>query len=290
MTSGPIHEAPARTGASSHPPALPEGLVFDDEPRPGSVHMERAAARFARTEDGDEPFAPALEWFTWDRPTVSLGRHESASGFDAAALAAAGVPLCERPTGGRAVFHVDEWTYVALVPLAHPTLGGSLATSTRALTRLVASALEDAYGLRCDSAVEVTAGSLPAAVPPTCFARSFGYELTVGGRKLMGSAQRRGRRALLQQGSLLVGPGHEAIVGFLGGRGDRGAVVAAEQSLRAVTTNLTALLGGRPEAAAFRRALAAAWDQALREASTVVRASGSGESAAAPLDRPGHPS
>jgi len=28
--------------------------------------------------------------------------------------------------GGRAVYHADEWTYAALVPLSHPVLGGSL--------------------------------------------------------------------------------------------------------------------------------------------------------------------
>jgi lipoate-protein ligase A len=277
-------------GASSHPATDVPGPVFDDTPRPGAAHMARDAEDFAAAERGGDAGVPVLRWFTWDRPTVSLGRHESVARFDEAALAAAGIPLTVRPTGGRAVFHVDEWTYVALVPLDHPTLGGSLAASTRALTQVVATALERAYGLRCDGPDDAGTGDRRPAGPPTCFARSFGYELTVGGRKLMGSAQRRGRRALLQQGSLLVGPGHERIVRFLRDvAGDPGAV-AGEAALRDATTNLAALLGRRPDPGPFRAALAAAWSAALLRAPESGQSSGSGQAAAGPLDRPGRPS
>ena len=194
------------------------------------------------------------------------------------------------PHGGRAVFHVDEWTYVALVPLEHPTLGGSLAASTRALTQVVATALERAYGLRCDGPGHAGAEDRLPAGPPTCFARSFGYELTVGGRKLMGSAQRRGRRALLQQGSLLVGPGHEHIARFLRDAAGDPRAAAGEAALRNATTNLTALLGRRPDPGPFRAALAEAWHAALQGRPKTGGASGSGQASAAPLDRPGRPS
>ena len=41
-----------------------------------------------------------------------------------------------------------------------------------------------------------------------CFASTARHEVTVGGRKLVGSAQRRTAKAILQQGSVLLGPGH----------------------------------------------------------------------------------
>ena len=65
----------------------------------------------------------------------------------------------------------------------------------------------------------------------------------------MGSAQRRGSSALLQQGSLLVGPGHERLGRYLLG-GDPGGALA-----RGAVT-LTELLGRRPDPARFRAALA----------------------------------
>ena len=278
-------EAP-RAGASAFAGPPGGGLGFDDVPTAGATLMARHAAHFAAADATVGGIAPRLTWFTWDRPTVSLGRLESADGIDRDALAAAGIPLVVRPTGGRAVFHVDEWTYAAIVPLDQPRLGGSLAASTRALTAVIAAALAAAYGLRCDEPGDTRRppGAATLAASATCFARSFGYELTVGGRTLMGCAQRRGRRVLLQQGSLLVGPGHERLARFLSAGGS-----SAEAALGEATTNLSALLGGRPDPAPFRRALAAAWTAVgADEAGSAPQ--GSGQSRRGPLDSPGEPS
>jgi lipoate-protein ligase A len=48
-----------------------------------------------------------------------------------------------------------------------------------------------------------------------CFAKALSYELTVGGKKLVGSAQRRWQKAVLQHGSILLGPCHEKLGGYL---------------------------------------------------------------------------
>ena len=54
-----------------------------------------------------------------------------------------------------------------------------------------------------------------------CFASLARWEVKCGGRKLIGSAQRRVRGALLQHGSLLIGPGHRRLLELLpaGGEG-----------------------------------------------------------------------
>ena len=52
------------------------------------------------------------------------------------------------------------------------------------------------------------------AAPP-CFASTARHEIVLEGRKLVGSAQRRTARALLQQGSILLGPGHLRLADFL---------------------------------------------------------------------------
>jgi len=239
-----------------------EGLTVerDDLPVPGARLMARDGEAFARAEAAGG-CAPRLSWFRWDRPTLSLGRGQDPSTVDAARAAADGVPVVVRPTGGRAVFHVDEWTYAALVPLSHPTLGGSLAASCRAIVALVAAALERAYGLAADTGVArgVAAGPAGGIDRAACFGRAFGHELVIGGRKLMGSAQRRGRHVLLQQGSLLVGPGQERVLRYLVGPNpplDDASWSRAEADLAAGTTHLAALLGRRPEPEAFFVALA----------------------------------
>ena len=91
-----------------------------------------------------------------------------------------------------------------------------------------------------------------------CFNRAHGYELTIGGRKLMGSAQRRAGEALLQQGSLLVGPGHERLARYARDGDDSGR----EAALAASAITLAELLGRPPEPEPFRHALARAWQAA----------------------------
>jgi lipoate-protein ligase A len=53
------------------------------------------------------------------------------------------------------------------------------------------------------------------SVTSPCFSSSTQFEVTLEGRKLVGSAQRRIGRMLLQHGSLLIGPEHKRIVDLL---------------------------------------------------------------------------
>lgn len=242
---------PSQRAPVSGPVAFP-GLSFDDRPAPGAALMARDASRLAE----EEPM-PSMLWFAWDRPTITLGHLQDAAGaLDRQRCAADQIPVVHRPTGGRAVFHVDEWTYGAVVPLAHKGFGGSLRDSCRALVTVVARALEEAYGIALDR--EVPPGRHADAPSAACFGWSFGYEAVVGGRKLMGSAQRRMGNSLLQQGSLLVGRGHEALAHYL-----QGGDAAQVRALAASAVTLTELLGGRPDPAPFRTALARAWRQGV---------------------------
>ena len=234
----------------------PDGLAFDDTPRPGDTLMRRDEARLAAAEAGP---APTLLWYAWERPTITLGRLQDPAGaLDEAACARDGIPVVRRPTGGRAVLHADEWTYGAIVPLDHPALGGSLAASCRALVTLVTDALAEAYGIRFDANPRAKS-RLEAGPDSACFTRAFGYEAVAAGRKLMGSAQRRSGRVLLQQGSLLVGPGHERLARWLL-RPEPGA----EAALARGAITLTELLGARPDPGPFRAALTRIWHERTR--------------------------
>lgn len=220
--------------------------------------MRRDEARLSAA-NGDTSPAPSLVWFTWDRPTITLGRLQDERALDQRACARDGIPLVRRPTGGRAVLHADEWTYGAVVPLAHPRLGGSLDASCRALVGIVCEALSEAYGIVFDAAADE--GLAKAGPSGACFTQAFGYEAVVGGRKLMGSAQRRAGRALLQQGSLLVGPGHERLGRYLSP-----GTASAEAALARGAITLYEILGAQPEPTPFRAALRRAWAKRVEPA------------------------
>jgi len=151
-------------------------------------------------EAGQSP--PTLRVYTWSSPTLSLGYAQSIEKeVDTTACREHGVTPIRRPTGGRAVLHDDEATYSIVMPLR---LDGREASITEHYRR-IGLALEAALR-RAGLAVTLERPSVLAAAPrppsPACFAALSRYELSATGRKLVGSAQKRGRRSLLQHGSI----------------------------------------------------------------------------------------
>ena len=140
----------------------------------------------------------ALRLYRWNVPTLSLGRNEPAFGrYDPDLLRRLGVAVVRRPSGGRAVLHWRELTYAVALPAS--TLGPRAAY--RWINELLAGALAS-LGVPAEIAPRAGRAQPPDAGP--CFRGSAPGEVVVQGRKLVGSAQVRIRRALLQHGSILL--------------------------------------------------------------------------------------
>jgi lipoyl(octanoyl) transferase len=141
-----------------------------------------------------------LRIYAWERPTLSFGLHER-SRIPREAFVAQGADAVRRPTGGRALLHHREVTYsvTAPVPADAPAVG--LGESYREINALLRGALAR-LGVMAEEAPRRGRASAPDGAP--CFAEPNVGELVVDGRKLVGSAQRRDARALLQHGSILL--------------------------------------------------------------------------------------
>lgn len=218
--------------------------------------MARDEARFHEQERA--PSEPAtLCLYRWERPTLSFGyAQDPETEFDLEALGRAGVPWVRRPTGGRAILHADEWTYSVIGGLDDARLGGPLRRTYAAVTSVVRQALED-LGVQPDPPSSRPPRGRGGAARTACFASAWGHEITVRGRKLVGSAQRRGRNAFLQQGTILVGPGHEELAAFARATAAERRVL--RESLLASTVTVSSLVEGTAEFARFAACLAAAW-------------------------------
>lgn len=180
--------------------------LLETGPRPGPWNMACDEALLEAVGRGEAP--PTVRFYGWDPPAVSLGRHQPDPEPSArAALAASGIAWVRRSTGGRLVYHGapdEELTYSVVAPLGEASLEGGLSLAYRRIHEALAVGLA-----RLGIAAALVppsprrAGGLP---PPgsrlACFAASVPHEIVADGRKLVGSAQRRSRRALLQQGSL----------------------------------------------------------------------------------------
>ena len=190
--------------------------------------------------------------YRWSCATVSFGRNEPARDhYDPSAGRRAGIDFVRRPTGGRAVLHDRELTYAAVLPL-------TTRRGPRATYGLINRGLVEALRSLGVSAVMAEGRGRPVDLDSgPCFDRPAPGEVTVAGRKLVGSAQARLEGAILQHGSLLMGPGQERLLALgsaLGSNGRSKAPISLEEILgqaprwydlvEAVISGLSGVAGG----------------------------------------------
>lgn len=227
---------------------------------PGSGATQMALDEAVWQTVAERHSSPTLRLYAWDPPCLSLGRHQSVREVDRPALHQAGYDLVRRPTGGQAILHVDELTYSVVVPLSDPRVRGGVLASCE---RLSAGLLE---GLRILGVQEPTAQKRihsRAAPAGACFDAPGEFEVVVAGRKLIGSAQMRGRGVLLQHGTLPLHGDIARICGVL-------AVPPEARHLRSRAATLEEALGHEipwhTAASALAEGLARALDLRLEHA------------------------
>lgn len=148
----------------------------------------------------------AFRTYTWKPWTLSLGKHQSIAVVDQDEVYRRGYDVVHRPTGGRAVFHAEEVTYACMITSSQPQ------RVYHAVHSLILQALQPI--LPAGATHTNTPTSLPqhyASSGPlgtTCFTAHARTEITIAGKKLVGSAQRIIDGVVLQHGSILVGRAH----------------------------------------------------------------------------------
>lgn len=168
-------------------------------PLPGALNM---AIDQALLETYAAYQRPTLRFYRWSPPCLSLGLAQRLErDVDQTACAELGIDIVRRPTGGRAILHDQEVTYALVMAVDHPFIGGaSVVQSYRAISNVLCAGLKE-LGIIPELAPRPSQQHAPSAA---CFDLPSDYELTVGGRKLVGSAQARRNGILLQHGTLLL--------------------------------------------------------------------------------------
>jgi lipoate-protein ligase A len=225
-------------------------ILWCDGAHDPDENMRRDAALLAAAAAGAEP---VLRLFAFAPPGITLGVHQDpARELDLGRCRADGVPWAVRPTGGRAIFHAREWTYALAAPIADREWGGALAPAYERASRLVLASLQR-LGVPATFAARPSAPGRPPGA--ACFASAAAHELVIDGRKVAGSAQRRGAMALLQQGSVLIGGDHCRLADYL--LLDAGRRTALRAALDRSTAPLARWLGEDPPLERWAAALVA---------------------------------
>lgn len=171
----------------------------------GKYNMEYDQYLFNNFE---QDLSPAiLRIYGWEKPCISLGyTQDPEKELNLSNCKKHGIEIVKRPTGGGIVFHNEhEVTYSFICGNDEPKLPEGLIESYKFISNIVIKALMT-YGVNAELS---DTRHNEQAMPPDrqarlCFSFPASYEITLEGSKIVGSAQKRGKKALLQQGSIFV--------------------------------------------------------------------------------------
>lgn len=171
-------------------------LLVEPEPNTGAWNMAVDEALLEAALARNECF---VRWYRWSEATISLGYFQDAGEAAVASSQLAGLAMVRRLSGGGAILHHHELTYSCVVPATH-----RLAKNPHMLYAEVHDAIIRVlrrYGI---AAHRRGAESSRQVEPFLCFGRRDARDVVLRGHKILGSAQRRRRGAILQHGSLLL--------------------------------------------------------------------------------------
>lgn len=141
-----------------------------------------------------------LRIYSWTGPQLSLGYFQTESiRIPMGHSPTDGIrPWARRSTGGEALLHHHEWTYAFALPPGHP-----LARQASNLPIRIHEAIGRGLANLGYSASLHEGTDLYVDRSGLCFQHLTPGDLLVGGHKVMGSAQRKRKGAVLQHGGLL---------------------------------------------------------------------------------------
>jgi len=176
--------------------------IIQDSLGDGALNMITDRAILMSCNEGRVP--TTLRLYGWQRPTLSIGYSQEISQYiDLESCERNNIPVVRRFTGGRALLHQYEMTYSVIAPIPHPNFPGSLRGSFERISKAILESLRIG-GIEGATVAEKNSIRDLSGRSPACFSMANHCEITVRGKKLVGSAQRRLRSAFLQHGSVIL--------------------------------------------------------------------------------------
>ncbi|BBM88422.1 biotin/lipoate A/B protein ligase family protein [Spirochaetota bacterium] len=203
-------------------------VLVIDKPLPGNINMDRDKSLYAYLANKLIPASlkkaayksssatssamkssssPAIiRIYQWQHPTITIGRNQPACEtlFDMESISDANISLVRRITGGRAVLHAHELTYAVMAAADHPILGGGIKESYTAIAKILMNFIKTVTQTGTPEIHYVLPRAQRSQNSASCYDSLGWAEITIDGRKLIGSAQRRSKTAFLEHGSIPV--------------------------------------------------------------------------------------
>jgi lipoate-protein ligase A len=161
-----------------------------------NMALDESLATSVRTSSSP----PVLRLYGWDGHAVSLGYFQKTSAVDLLYCAGRNIPVVRRPTGGRAILHGDELTYSLSARTDSGPFSKGLLDSYEKISSALCMALGKT-GIASEAKKRREKGRVLTG-SPLCFQSSSYGEILIGGRKVIGAAQKRWEDGMLQQGTI----------------------------------------------------------------------------------------
>ncbi|MBI5056013.1 MAG: lipoate--protein ligase family protein [Nitrospirae bacterium] len=173
--------------------------IITQDPHPAAFNM---ALDEAVSEAVRQKLSPAtLRLYQWDTPSVTVGYFQKITDINVTYCSEKGYPVVRRITGGRAILHDSELTYSFSSAKDFSLFSGSLLENYTTISKALVLGLK-LTGV--DAQISFVRKRSVGHRDPACF-RSVSYgEVTVDGKKIIGSAQKRYHDGFLQQGSIML--------------------------------------------------------------------------------------
>ena len=179
---------------------ISDGLLTAEE------NMTLDAALLADCEQGRIP--PTVRLYGWSEPAITIGYSQNVEAeLDIERCRELRIAIVRRPTGGRALLHTHELTYAVVAPVSLAPFNRGLKATFQAISEALLVGLQR-LGIQGDLNTCKERSAPGVTRSPACFASLNHCEITVDGKKLVGSAQKRTSKAFLQHGSLIIESDH----------------------------------------------------------------------------------
>jgi lipoate-protein ligase A len=215
--------------------------VLLTSPARGAWNMAVDEAILDYVGRGESP--PTLRMYSWAPPCLSLGYAQPLADVNIDQLQKYDWDIVRRPTGGRAILHTDELTYAVIGPNSDPILLGGVLESYQRISIALLEALRR-IGISAVATEDYRPKKSADKKNPICFEVPSNYEITVDGKKLIGSAQARRKKGVLQHGSLPLHGDLTRIIKVLRYT-NQDSREKARESLKNQATTVEAILGFR---------------------------------------------
>jgi len=193
----------------------------------GYENMAIDEAIFTGCQQGKSP--PTIRFYGWSPPAVSLGYFQKTENtVDFKACARRGIDVVRRLSGGRAVLHDKELTYSLICPEGMLPFTTNILETYKIISECLISALKS-LNLNVQWVTFRDKHSSSTHLhkkTASCFSSPSWYEITVEGKKICGSAQKRGGGVFLQHGSILLEHDMEILAEVLFSRKSKQELIA----------------------------------------------------------------